>query len=437
MNKNIPFYTMYIDEQADGMDFMGLVDIPAHMKNYQTFADVKPQPIKERFDEEKRTVTGVAIAVDLPIYRNDSEIGEHYVVFRKKDTEIMWGKMMQNNYLHNINNMHDMNEPVQDITMLFCYQVDKKGGVYPEIFADQNIKDGSIIVSYKAHTQKAWDYIKKNNGFSIEGFFAKKPLKIKGQFSNEKIVFITISEVDIWDIEVIADTIELGTELHHEWTNEDGSVVDGGRVRAGEYLTPDQRTIQVDSKGVVIMIDGKIQEQMQIKKMKKMKKKTTVMSRLFKGKDKFESAMTIDNAEIFWEGELEEGKEITIKDDNNEDILAPEGDHTFKNEDGTMTIVSVDGNGLITTITIVEKEDDEIEEMTAEVIESLIKEVQKETKAKFEKQKIDFDKKLKEFEIFKTAIKELQKEIDIITSGEKKKFVRKGAKKIGDWKKHC
>jgi len=72
---------------------------------------------------------------------------------------------------------------LRGISLAFAYQVDKAGGVYPEMFKDQNLKDGSIVVTYQAHTQEAWDLIKQNNGFSIEGWFKKEELNIKRQFN--------------------------------------------------------------------------------------------------------------------------------------------------------------------------------------------------------------------------------------------------------------
>jgi len=59
MKKGIPFYIMTIDQDVDGMDYMGLVDAPAHMKGYQRFAkQVKGSKItdiriKDQFNEEK------------------------------------------------------------------------------------------------------------------------------------------------------------------------------------------------------------------------------------------------------------------------------------------------------------------------------------------------------------------------------------------------
>lgn len=443
---NIPFYTLEIDESVEGMDFMGLVDLPAHMKSYQAFSSGKQKPvvIKDHFNEEKRMVTGVAIAVDLPIYRNDNEIGEHYVVFKKDDTEKVWIKMMENNYLHNVNNMHNSEEKVEGISLAFCYQVDKEGGVYPEMFKDQNLKDGSIVVSYKAHTDEAWDYIKKNNGFSIEGWFAKKPLKVKGQFS-KKQAFVTISEVNIWDIEVLEESIDFGTTLHHKWIGENGEEMDGGRLRAGEYKDPDGRTLQVDARGVVVMINGKTADQAEEemkkkrKKSRKMKKRKILFESIFGKKNKFATVTTVDGIEISWDGELAEGVEITIEDENGDQVLAPEGDHTFENEDGTMTVITVDGNGMVTGIEVVDAEEDMDED-----VEAVLKKIVKDTDERFEKMAADHKKEIddlkeshkkdieeikethsKEIESQKEGISQLCSEVEkLMTPDQRKKFNR-------------
>ena len=429
---NIPFYTLEIDETVEGMDFMGLVDLPAHMKSYQKFAKGEQNPvrIKDHFNEEKRQVTGVAVAVDLPIFRNDPETGPHYVVFKKDATEKMWIKMMANNYLHNVNNMHNMDEQVEGISLAFAYQVDKEGGNYPTMFEDQNLKDGSIVVTYQAHTDEAWDFVKKNNGFSIEGWFAKKPLKIKGQFS-KKIVFAVVSEVNIWDIEVLEDDIDFGVQLHHKRMDENGVAQDGGRLRSGEYKDAEGRTLQVDSRGTIVMINGKTKTESmkkKHKKSKKMKKKNGLFARLFPSKEKFETVTTVDSIEISWEGELAEGVEITVEDENGEQVLAPEGDHTFENADGTMTVVTVDGNGVVTSIEV----SDAGEEMEEEIEEAL-KKIIKDTDERFTKMEAYHAKAIKaikeayeaELEGTKTGLSQLCDEVEkLMDPATRKKFNR-------------
>ena len=157
----LPIYKMILTEETEGMDYIALVDSPAHMKKFEYF---NGKMVKQHFNEEQRIVTGVAIAVDLPIYRRDEQLGEHYVVFGKKETEQIWEKMMTSNYMHNVNEMHDSNKKVSGITYLHSYPIDSARGVNaPESFKNQNLKDGSIIVYYKVEDEKVWNDIKKGN----------------------------------------------------------------------------------------------------------------------------------------------------------------------------------------------------------------------------------------------------------------------------------
>ena len=177
----LPIYKMILTEETEGMDYIALVDSPAHMKAFEYF-NGKSEKVKYHFNEEKRVVTGVAIAVDLPIYRRDEQFGEHYVVFSKKDTYEIAQKMFKGGYLNNVNEMHDSNKKVDGIYLFESYFVDNARGVKaPSNFDSQNLKDGSWIVSYKVDNDKVWNDIKKGKhiGFSIEGWFDKKFIKTK------------------------------------------------------------------------------------------------------------------------------------------------------------------------------------------------------------------------------------------------------------------
>lgn len=185
----LDLYTLEIDTDNQGMDYMALVDSPAHMKSWISFSkDEKPSIIKDHFNDEKRIVTGVAIAVGLPIYRNSPDIGEHYVVFTKDNTRQIWEQMMKAQYMHNVNEMHESNKDVKDIFLFESYFIDRKRGVNPpNEFKDQNLQDGSVIVSYKVDDDEAWAKIKNGtySGFSIEGWFKRVKTKIKNKMSKE------------------------------------------------------------------------------------------------------------------------------------------------------------------------------------------------------------------------------------------------------------
>lgn len=339
----LPFYKMILNKDSKGMDFIALVDSPAHMKSFQHFN--KNDRVKYHFNEEKRIVTGVAIAVGLPIYRNDNEIGEHYVVFEEKETLEIAQKMFKNNYLHNVNEMHNSNKNVKGMTLFESYFIDEsKGKTVPDLFKNQNLKDGSWIVSYKVDNDQVWNDIKngKHVGFSIEGWFDKENIKLK------------------------------------------------------------------------------------TKNTKMSKETKTLFERVFGAKNKFSEAESVDGVVLVWEGELAEGTELKVKTEEGE-VLAPEGTHSITDEEGAITVITVDGNGIIVSVESGEVAEVE-EEMTAEKIAEVISELRKEFKAEIKKVSDKNIELEKENQTFKTQIETLTTELD---KDEKKKFVTEKGK---NWK---
>lgn len=174
-------YLIDIDEQGEEtyMIANSLVEYPAHQKSFYQF---EKKPVMEYFfEEEKRMITGVVIDVNKPIYRNDKQIGEHYVVFTKQAAHRILLNMKKNNIL----NVVDLNHSGETVSGLFEFEtwiVDRANnkGV-PKALEKQNIEDGSIMATYKIESEKIWADIKegKFNGFSIEGVFYKVPIKIK------------------------------------------------------------------------------------------------------------------------------------------------------------------------------------------------------------------------------------------------------------------
>jgi hypothetical protein len=171
MNKEIPTYEISIDLNDDEttVSFNSLVSMPAHEKNFMTFA----KQIKFEFNDEEQVITGIAISADTPIYRFDQETGEeYYVVFTKKAIkDIIFDYARKDNF-NNVNIEHNPNRIVKSIYMIHSYQIDaEKGFTAPERFKDAN--DGSWIVSYKVTDKDLFDKAKNGefNGFSIEGVF--------------------------------------------------------------------------------------------------------------------------------------------------------------------------------------------------------------------------------------------------------------------------
>ena len=209
---------------------------------------------------------------------------------------------------------------------------------------NQNLKDGSWIVSYKVDNDQVWNDIKngKHVGFSIEGWFDKENIKLK------------------------------------------------------------------------------------TKNTKMSKETKTLFERVFGAKNKFSEAESVDGVVLVWEGELAEGTELKVKTEEGE-VLAPEGTHSITDEEGAITVITVDGNGIIVSVESGEVAEVE-EEMTAEKIAEVISELRKEFKAEIKKVSDKNIELEKENQTFKTQIETLTTELD---KDEKKKFVTEKGK---NWK---
>ena len=89
MAKNkLPVYELDINEDEfnkSGVQYVALVDDPAVQMEWETFSGQESMQFVA--DSERRIVTGVLMRADYPIYRNNLERGDHYVIFRKDTIE--------------------------------------------------------------------------------------------------------------------------------------------------------------------------------------------------------------------------------------------------------------------------------------------------------------------------------------------------------------
>jgi hypothetical protein len=170
MLKKLPIYDIFINlnDPETTVSFNSLVLSPAHEKAFQMFSEDK---VKWQFNEEERIVTGVAIACDLPIYRNQQG-HEFYVTFGKQAIkDIVFDYARRGNF-NNVNLNHNERDIVKGAYMTMLYQIDnEKGFTAPERFKEES--DGSLLVSYKITDDNLWNDVKegKFTGFSIEGIF--------------------------------------------------------------------------------------------------------------------------------------------------------------------------------------------------------------------------------------------------------------------------
>lgn len=179
----LPLYRLTVEEiEVKGMDFVGFVDYPAHVKKYVTMSAAPVKVMRYHFNEEKRIVKGVVISTYQPIYRRDDDGYEYNVYFTKEDAAVIRDIFAKNGYHNNVNLMHDMNQKVQGVGLIEMITVNDERSNIPTEFADQNLQKGSVIFGYKVFDDKAWKFVKENGaGFSLEGWFKNIEVKLNKQ----------------------------------------------------------------------------------------------------------------------------------------------------------------------------------------------------------------------------------------------------------------
>ena len=133
-------------------------------------------------NDQKQELFGPAMLANIPIYRNDSQLGEYNVVFNKDTIYKIAQKYFEKGYQSNLNLMHDPMQKVTDVFVFQSYIVDNaEGRPAPKGFEDA--QDGSWFIGVKVNNPEVWAKVKTGEikGFSVEGVFEykKKEISIK------------------------------------------------------------------------------------------------------------------------------------------------------------------------------------------------------------------------------------------------------------------
>lgn len=151
-----------------GMNAIALVEFPAVEVDFLAFD--KMEHIK--LSEEKREITGVVCLADVPIYRYNPQIGEHYILFTKELIKSMILKYFKLGMNNNVNIEHQ-GDLISGLTMIESYIKDSERNISPIEFSD--VPDGSWIATFKVENDEVWNNVKNLKtlkGFSLEGLFS-------------------------------------------------------------------------------------------------------------------------------------------------------------------------------------------------------------------------------------------------------------------------
>lgn len=124
-------------------------------------------------DEEKRIVMGAIMVANLPIYRYNEDMGDHYVVFRPNVIEQAVLRFFKERRNDQANIMHD-GVKVDGVYLYESFIIDDRK---PTPIGFDKLPNGSWFGTFKVENDDVWERVKKGEfaGFSIEGFFGYAP----------------------------------------------------------------------------------------------------------------------------------------------------------------------------------------------------------------------------------------------------------------------
>lgn len=167
-------FELVLDEETDGVHMIALVDEPAINRNFIAFNDEKKPKFDFKIqDEEKRVVMGAIMVANLPIYRYNEDMGEHYVVFRPNVIEQAVLRFFKERRNDQANVMHD-GIKVDGVYLYESFLIDERK---PTPIGFDKLPNGSWFGSFKVENDEIWQRVKSGEfaGFSIEGFFGYAP----------------------------------------------------------------------------------------------------------------------------------------------------------------------------------------------------------------------------------------------------------------------
>ena len=182
---------LVISNDADGIDAVSVVDLPAIESNFIALATDFEVKLAE-VDSEKRILMGAALIPNKQIFRRIDD-DEFYVFFSKETVKKASELFLKNGNQSNATLQHD--GKIDGMTVVESWIVDdlefdksKKYGF--------SVPIGTWMISMKVDNEDVWRRVKSGEikGFSIEGYFADKLEMQKEQELINQIIKILENE---------------------------------------------------------------------------------------------------------------------------------------------------------------------------------------------------------------------------------------------------
>lgn len=171
MDSRLPVYIAEINYDNEGIECISFVQYPATETNLMTFSKNKKRLEYSIIDKEKHRIIAPIMRCDFPIYRNDEQMGEYYIMYNKDTIEKMAMKMLCDNVQNKFNREHQASEKIEGVYLYQIFIKDTEKGINPIGFED--IENGSLFGVYEIFNSELWDKIinSENIGISLEGYF--------------------------------------------------------------------------------------------------------------------------------------------------------------------------------------------------------------------------------------------------------------------------
>jgi len=178
---NLPLFDISLEDIAQGMYKISLVDKPAIEENFIYFNEVKK--IEMFSNEEKKEVVGPIMIPNKEILRFSPEMGYYYVRFTKETIEEIMYKYSKEGLFNafGINHEHD----TDDVVMLEVWMKESDNDKSKDYGYD--LPNGTVFVKAKIESDELFAAIKTGeiNGFSIEIKADIKPTNNNEEQMNE------------------------------------------------------------------------------------------------------------------------------------------------------------------------------------------------------------------------------------------------------------
>lgn len=267
----IPIYNCLINEEDEktGVFAISFVDYPANEIDFIRLNKQKGEIYLNK-DIHKQILTGVVLKPDQLIYRNNEELGEHYIRFSAEQIERIAQRMMRTGLaLHNTTHQHE--RPLSGNYLTELWIVEDPERDKSRALGFENLPKGTLMCSYKVEDPNYWTnevmtgHVK---GFSLEGFFnqvidqsnKQTRQKLKKMNKQRKKTLLGRLASLLLDIETVqkADATQSGEPFvifvladgKEIYVDQDGfATLDEEQAPAGEHKLANGSILVVDEQG--------------------------------------------------------------------------------------------------------------------------------------------------------------------------------------------